>query len=171
MTARIQNTVLLDATGTAGRHYLPQFPSAGQRPHTPGDAPLTMVTRPPSTTSISVVLMDTTQLVGFADDGALGKPMTIEQAHAVLGRMLDAYRDAPAAKPRKSSVLSMLTRRQCEILHEAASGKSNVEIAQTLHISVETVKSHVREILMRLQARNRTELAALYQQCNSEARG
>jgi DNA-binding CsgD family transcriptional regulator len=45
-----------------------------------------------------------------------------------------------------------------------------VEIAQALHIGVETVKSHVRQILMRLQARNRTELAALYQQCVGEGR-
>ncbi|XHO08192.1 hypothetical protein ACEQUB_p01441 (plasmid) [Ralstonia syzygii] len=58
----------------------------------------------------------------------------------------------------------MLTTRQQDILREAAYGKSNAEIAQTLHISVETVKTHVRQILMRLEARNRTELAAMYQQ-------
>ena len=172
MTARIQNTVLFEATGAAGkRQYLSMFPDAGQRPRTSGKASLATVTRPLSVTSISVVLMDVTQLTSLADEKLLGKPMTVEQAHTVLGQILDAHRHSSAAKPHKSAVLSMLTRRQREILREAASGKSNVEIAQTLHIGVETVKSHVREILMRLQARNRTELAALYQHCMSEIRG
>ncbi len=40
---------------------------------------------------------------------------------------------------------------------------SNMEIAATLHISVETVKTHVRQILMRMGARNRTEIASMYQ--------
>ncbi|AZU56980.1 LuxR family transcriptional regulator [Ralstonia solanacearum] len=44
-----------------------------------------------------------------------------------------------------------------------ARGASNVEIATTLHISVETVKTHVRQILMRMGARNRAEIASLYQ--------
>ncbi|AKZ27436.1 helix-turn-helix transcriptional regulator [Ralstonia pseudosolanacearum] len=38
-----------------------------------------------------------------------------------------------------------------------------MEIAATLHISVETVKTHVRQILMRMGARNRTEIASMYQ--------
>ncbi|CAH0441604.1 hypothetical protein LMG9673_02407 [Ralstonia pseudosolanacearum] len=66
----------------------------------------------------------------------------------------------PMARPHHP----MLTTRQQDILREAAFGKSNAEIAQSLHISVETVKTHVRQILMRLEARNRTELAAMYQQ-------
>lgn len=88
----------------------------------------------------------------------------------MLGRMLESRRKVPACASGKSTLLSVLTPRQRDILREAASGKSNVEIAQTLHIGVETVKSHVRQILMRLQARNRTELAALYQKVVGEIR-
>ena len=42
-------------------------------------------------------------------------------------------------------------------------GRSNAEIAERLHISVETVKSHMRQSLVRMGARNRTELATIYQ--------
>ncbi|MGA3842717.1 response regulator transcription factor [Ralstonia nicotianae] len=49
------------------------------------------------------------------------------------------------------------------MVREIARGASNVEIATTLHISVETVKTHVRQILMRMGARNRAEIASLYQ--------
>jgi DNA-binding NarL/FixJ family response regulator len=36
-------------------------------------------------------------------------------------------------------------------------GLSNKEIANVLHLGLETVKSHVSEIIARVQARNRTE--------------
>jgi len=45
-----------------------------------------------------------------------------------------------------------------------ASGRTNKEIAIRLEISVETVGSHVKEILARLGARNRTEAAVRYLQ-------
>ncbi len=77
-----------------------------------------------------------------------------------LGVVSQADAPIPMAWPHHPT----LTTRQQDILREAACGKSNAEIAQTLHISVETVKTHVRQILMRLDARNRTELAAMYQQ-------
>ncbi|MGP8458422.1 LuxR C-terminal-related transcriptional regulator [Ralstonia pickettii] len=41
-------------------------------------------------------------------------------------------------------------------------GRSNSQIAER-HISVETVKSHMRQLLVRMGARNRTELATIYQ--------
>ncbi|UGS87936.1 helix-turn-helix transcriptional regulator (plasmid) [Ralstonia wenshanensis] len=56
-----------------------------------------------------------------------------------------------------------LTRRQHDILQEVVCGRSNSEIAERLHISVETVKTHMRQLLARLGARNRTELATIYQ--------
>lgn len=50
-----------------------------------------------------------------------------------------------------------LTSRELDILKSAASGNENKEIAADLGISIETVKSHIRSILDKLDARNRTD--------------
>ena len=52
---------------------------------------------------------------------------------------------------------SGLTPRENEILLELARGRSNQEIAGDLSISVETVKTHVAEILRKLQLRDRIQ--------------
>lgn len=48
-----------------------------------------------------------------------------------------------------------LTRRQQKILGLLSNGYSNEEIANRLGIAVETVKSHVKHLFVRLGARNR----------------
>jgi DNA-binding NarL/FixJ family response regulator len=52
-----------------------------------------------------------------------------------------------------------LTDRERDVLHCMSQGLGNKEIASTLHISHNTVKTHVRRILGKLQLRNRTEAA------------
>lgn len=54
-----------------------------------------------------------------------------------------------------------LTRREREVLKEIASGKSNKEIAASLYITEKTVKTHVSNILAKLEVADRTQ-AALY---------
>ena len=54
-----------------------------------------------------------------------------------------------------------LTGREREIADLVAAGASNPEIAQTLFVSRKTVERHVSNILTKLGARNRAELAAL----------
>lgn len=167
MNARVQNDVLLHAADSmAESRYFSPFPAAAAwRAEV---VPLTITVRQVSRAPNGGILVDLTELAEAAGEAPPAQPVTLEQAHAMLGRMLESRRKTPARSSGKAAVLSVLTPRQCDILREAASGKSNVEIAQALHIGVETVKSHVRQILMRLQARNRTELAALYQQCAGE---
>lgn len=58
--------------------------------------------------------------------------------------------------------MARITERQIAVLHRIAKGESNHEIAQNLGLSPETVKTHVRSILARLNARNRLEAAMLY---------
>ncbi len=53
-----------------------------------------------------------------------------------------------------------LTPRELEIAHLVATGDSNPEIAAALFLSRKTVERHVSNILRKLGARNRTELAA-----------
>jgi DNA-binding NarL/FixJ family response regulator len=53
-----------------------------------------------------------------------------------------------------------LTEREVEVLRLVARGASNPQIAETLCITVNTVKVHLRNILDKLQLENRTQAAA-----------
>jgi DNA-binding NarL/FixJ family response regulator len=55
----------------------------------------------------------------------------------------------------------MLTPREREILQLLADGMSNADVAAKLFISQETVKSHVRHILTKLEADTRTQAVAI----------
>jgi DNA-binding NarL/FixJ family response regulator len=55
----------------------------------------------------------------------------------------------------------MLTGREREILQLLADGLSNADVAAKLFISQETVKSHVRHILAKLEADTRTQAVAI----------
>lgn len=60
--------------------------------------------------------------------------------------------------------LDTLTPRQRDVLAELARGKTNIETADELGIGFESVKSHVSEILLRLQVSSREEAAAAWQE-------
>lgn len=53
-----------------------------------------------------------------------------------------------------------LTEREVEVLRLVARGDSNMQIAVQLYISVNTVKTHIKSILSKLQLENRTQVAA-----------
>jgi DNA-binding NarL/FixJ family response regulator len=55
----------------------------------------------------------------------------------------------------------ILTAREREILQLLADGMSNADVATRLFISQETVKSHVRHILAKLEAETRTQAVAI----------
>ncbi|WP_131739740.1 response regulator [Actinomadura roseirufa] len=54
-----------------------------------------------------------------------------------------------------------LTDRESDVLRLMAKGRSNAEIAQELFVSTQTVKTHVGNILAKLQARDRTQAVIL----------
>jgi LuxR family transcriptional regulator, regulator of acetate metabolism len=62
-----------------------------------------------------------------------------------------------------SGPLTLLTSREHEVLGLLAEGAANATIAVRLVISEATVKSHVRHILRKLRAANRTEAVIRYQ--------
>ncbi|HXH13179.1 MAG TPA: AAA family ATPase [Alphaproteobacteria bacterium] len=65
------------------------------------------------------------------------------------------------SEPRRASAYpDGLTRREVEVLRLIALGKSNRDIADALFISLNTVANHVRNILSKTGAANRTEAAA-----------
>lgn len=62
------------------------------------------------------------------------------------------------------TVLDQLTERETDVLRLLAQGQSNQEIAVNLNISMTTVRSHVSNILMKLNVSNRTQAALVAQE-------
>ncbi|MDZ4201532.1 MAG: response regulator transcription factor [Gallionella sp.] len=76
-------------------------------------------------------------------------------------KMIELLRgDQPDQEPKNS--LKLLTEREREILQLLARGESNKAIAQTLSISYDTVKQHVRHILTKLNLSSRVKAAVLF---------
>ena len=63
------------------------------------------------------------------------------------------------AQPRARPRALPLTHRELDVLRLLAAGRSNAEIAADLHVSVETVKTHVGNLLSKLRVRDRTQAA------------
>ncbi len=74
-------------------------------------------------------------------------------ASKVLGRLRAA---SPAAREEAATGLSD---REMQVLRLIASGNDNSQIAAELHISPNTVKNHISNILMKLQIENRIQAA------------
>jgi DNA-binding CsgD family transcriptional regulator len=62
--------------------------------------------------------------------------------------------------PRSATPDDDLTAREAEVLRLIAIGRSNADIAMALSISLNTVATHVRNILAKTGCANRTEAAA-----------
>ena len=62
---------------------------------------------------------------------------------------------------RRREVVGELSRRELQILELTAEGLTNAEIAKALFIGEETVKSHQRHVISKLQARSRAHAVAL----------
>ena len=79
-------------------------------------------------------------------------------APSVTVRLLAAFSDklaeAPPAQPREP-----LTAREEEVLVTVARGRTNAEIADELHVSLSTAKTHLASLMAKLGARNRVEIA------------
>jgi len=82
-------------------------------------------------------------------EAAMTRSMATRLLKGVAKRSMDVTRGEEA-----------LTERELTVLRLVASGASNSKIAEKLSISVNTVKSHLKNILSKLQLENRTQAAA-----------
>lgn len=81
---------------------------------------------------------------------------------ALGGRMLEEFRRLSRQAPAvPEDEVTTLTHREQEVLSLVAQGATDKEIAETLVISIHTVKTHMRNILSKLHLGHRHE-AALY---------
>jgi DNA-binding NarL/FixJ family response regulator len=62
-------------------------------------------------------------------------------------------------RARAAQPIDPLTGREEEVLLTIARGRTNAEIADELHISMSTVKTHIASLMAKLGARNRVEVA------------
>ncbi|MGZ5417580.1 MAG: response regulator [Nocardioides sp.] len=76
-------------------------------------------------------------------------------APSVTRRLIEEF--SRRAESRPTATLDTLTDRENEVLRHVARGLSNAEIAATLFVSENTVKTHVARMLMKLGLRDRVQ--------------
>jgi len=79
-------------------------------------------------------------------------------APSVTARLLASFARTDPGEPPQSPI-EPLTNREEAVLDSVARGRTNSEIADDLHISISTVKTHLASLIRKLDARNRVELA------------
>ena len=82
-------------------------------------------------------------------------------APSVTLRLIAHFTSDPRARAKAPPGLDELTERERQVLSLVARGLSNAELAQTLHVTLPTAKTHVSRILTKLGARDRTQLVVL----------
>jgi DNA-binding NarL/FixJ family response regulator len=78
-------------------------------------------------------------------------------APAVTRRLLARHAGRRPPDRDRLALAAQLTEREAEVLHALAEGLSNTEIASRIWVSPETVKTHVKSILIKLEVRDRTQ--------------
>lgn len=116
-------------------------------------------------------VLEDASVVGAVRAGAIGYLLKDTQAEALCQAIKAAAAGqvqlTPRAAARLMQVVSTpespeaLTERETEVLRLLAQGQSNKQIAQGLHITEKTVKTHVSNILGKLGVQSRTQ-ATLY---------
>ena len=113
------------------------------------------------------------QVFSAIKSGATGYLMKSTSSEELIQAIRDTYRNKPALQPEIARKLMQdiqnqdgqivqapsLTEREIEILQQVALGKTNQEIADELVLSERTVRTHITNILAKLQLTNRTQAA------------
>jgi DNA-binding NarL/FixJ family response regulator len=104
------------------------------------------------------------------DSGARGyalKAGTMEELLAAIGQVaaggsyVDPRLDRILLSPRATARVPQLSPREREIMHLMAEGMTAEQIGDEASVSVETVRTHVRNVIRKLQARNRVHAIAI----------
>jgi DNA-binding NarL/FixJ family response regulator len=82
-------------------------------------------------------------------------------APTVTRRLIQEFASRPNPGSPMPPVAAPITDREHEVLTRVARGESNQEIGERLYMSLSTVKTHVSHLLMKLNARDRTQLVVI----------
>jgi NarL family two-component system response regulator LiaR len=93
--------------------------------------------------------------------GAVGGEAVISRRLSM--QLIEQFRRAPEPTTGMRPVKSPLTAREWEVVDLLCEGRSTDEIAESLVLSNETVRSHVKNLMRKLGARSRAEAVALAQ--------
>jgi two-component system, NarL family, response regulator LiaR len=115
---------------------------------------------------------DDARVVAALRAGAIGYVRKDSEPEVFLAAVRGAARGQSVLDPavagsvlqdlvRGGPLVEELSEREKDVLHQLAHGRTNREIAQALHVSEETVKTHVGNILSKLQLSHRTQ-AVIY---------
>lgn len=112
---------------------------------------------------------DVYALVDAGADGYLLKDsepeILLSQIHqAASGKNVfsDTISEYLSSRTELTDPFADLTERELDVLQEVARGLSKKQIASQLHISEETVKVHIRNLLRKLDVRSRVAATVLY---------
>lgn len=100
--------------------------------------------------------LDATELFDLLAGVARGEAAI---TRTMAARLLKGLSQGSAVGVDEEPLLETLTEREIDVLRLVARGVSNPEIAEDLFITVNTVKTHLRHILDKLEVENRTQAA------------
>ena len=101
--------------------------------------------------------VDIEQLVAAVKVVALGDVII---SQSIAGKLIDYLRPAGEQADANANEMQTLSIRELEVLKLVAAGSSNGEIGDQLSISEATVKAHLRNIMDKLQVKNRAQAVA-----------
>lgn len=80
----------------------------------------------------------------------------LHQVHAAMSTSSAMGLDS-VVRPADANVFTLLTAREIDVLSGVAEGLSNKEVARRIHLTPETVKWHMKNIMKKLNAENRAQ--------------
>ena len=93
--------------------------------------------------------------------GSLDELLAAIKQVADGGSYVDPRLDRILLSPRATAKVPQLSPREREIMHLMAEGYTAEQIGGQITVSVETVRTHVRNVIRKLQARNRVHAIAI----------
>lgn len=124
--------------------------------------------------SVQIIILSSfcedNEIIAAIDAGALSYLMKDSQPQKLTEAIFSAKKKEPMLHPRtakklmkrvtkKKSIIEPLTSREKDVLSQLSKGKSNKAIGKALFISDKTVKTHISNILRKLDVKDRTQAA------------
>ena len=100
------------------------------------------------------------ELVGLDVEGAVSKNSPLDELQQAIEHLRCglSYYDPVFTRLIRPKALNRLTLKEAQVLKHIMNGLSNAEIAQAMSLSINTVKTHRRNIMKKFEVANVTQL-------------